>query len=199
MPVGATLTTVVDTAARDRGGSIAAPGGGKAADLRRARRPVEHPRAAHRRASLRRPGPPRPRQSVSRALVQRPHPHRFRRDPRPSRASTGADWGTLPDRRGARLLFSNDRRAQGVGGLWLSGAPLGDRRVRPDPSQSGLAVDRELLSGRYRDFPHPRLPRHCSAARGHERGAVRVAQRLGDPARRHQSDPRLREQRQGNL
>mgnify|MGYP003694716943 CR=1 FL=1 len=52
-------------------------------------------------------------------------------------------------------------------------------RFDPAHHSGGLAVDRELLPRRDRDLAHPRLPRHCRAARGHERGALRVARAPG--------------------
>src|SRR6516165_1997367 len=49
--------------------------------------------------------------------------------------SAAADRGALADRHGARLLFSDDRRAQGAGGLWLSNPSSRHRPVRSDASQ----------------------------------------------------------------
>ena len=80
----------------------------------------------------------------------------------------------------ARAPLSDDRRAQGAGGLCLPGAaprrPAGSIRHRP---QGGVAVDRQLLPRRRRDLAHPRLPRRRRAARRHEPRALRLAGALG--------------------
>src|SRR6516165_9400215 len=122
-----------------------------------------------------------------------------RPDPVPFRIPVIADRRSLTGCYGARLLFSDDRRAQGAGGLWLSDFLFGDRPLRPVSPQGGMAIDWELLPGRRSDFPNRQLPRRRRVAGAHERGAVRVAAPLGALARGHRPDPRLGEQRQGNL
>ena len=171
---GAVAPKVIDRAIRDRA----------AASLRRAgvRLPrfaeLATPRGVARGGRSR---PARSGQSVSRPLVQRPHPPRSRGGAGASRLAAGADRRRIADRRRARLPVPDDRRAQIARRLWRAWCRASSPGVSIPSGQGGVAVDRQLLPRRRRDLAHPRLPRRRRPPGGHERGALRLAGGLGRP------------------
>ena len=85
--------------------------------------------------------------------------------------------------------FFPDRRSQSRRGVWLPGAEAGERAVRSDAAQSGLAQHRQLLPRRSVRFGARGLHGRRDSAGGNEPRAVRVAQ---GNRRRGDSDAGLR-------
>ena len=186
------VSTIVDRVVRDRAARWLGRAGVRLPTFAELADPSRIPETL--RSALRSVAPdsPEPANLFRAALVQRPHPDQLCRDPFASRIPALVDGGALADPDGARLLLPVDRRAQGAGGIWMPDPPPSDRPVRPGASQSGLAIDRELLSRRHRDLAHSRLPRYRRAARGHERGALRLAAQPGRRGPRISSGPPAR-------
>ena len=186
--------------AHARANRRAAPRGPhRASHVRPAREPLAGPTLGPRVARRCRPRRRSPAQPVPGPLAQRRRPGGFRRRAGARRAAARADRGGRDDRGGARRPLPADRRPQGARRLRVPRAPPRERRVRPDPSPSGVALDGQLLPRRRRDLDAARLPWRRGASRGDEPRALRLARALGGGARRHRADARHREQRQGDL
>ena len=168
-----------------------------AAPNRRSRRCAVAAGGKGRRDRRGRSRPGRRPQPVSRPLAQRRGPQVAGRYPRTRRAARIADRSAGHDHRGIGQPIPDDWRPQGAGRIRMPHSAPAVRSVRRDASPCGLALDRQLLSGRCGNRQAAGVPVGRGAAGRHEPGTFRLARGVGGRSGRRSPHAGHGEQRQG--